>query len=129
VATATPSRMLVVRSFDINKPGTQPGALLGGVAGGSMVRGSLHVGDIVEVRPGLVMQRNDGTSVACPVLTQVKTLAYERTSLTVARRGGLVGVGTTLDPCISGRDRLVGQVRTTRCGVWIAMLRCWFGLR
>ncbi len=35
-------RLIVVRSFDVNKPGTEVDDLKGGVAGGSILRGVLH---------------------------------------------------------------------------------------
>ena len=46
-----PARMLVIRSFDVNRPGTQAAGLCGGVAGGAVVQGVLKVGEEVEVRP------------------------------------------------------------------------------
>ncbi|MFB6115267.1 MAG: translation initiation factor IF-2 subunit gamma, partial [Candidatus Nanohalobium sp.] len=46
-------KMLVARSFDINKPGTDPEDIIGGVLGGSLVRGELEEGDEIEMKPGL----------------------------------------------------------------------------
>jgi translation initiation factor 2 subunit 3 len=40
--TASP-RLIVIRSFDVNKPGTEIAALKGGVAGGSILQGVLKV--------------------------------------------------------------------------------------
>ncbi|MGI0068427.1 MAG: translation initiation factor IF-2 subunit gamma, partial [Thermoplasmata archaeon] len=47
-----PPLMYVARSFDINRPGTRPQDLRGGVLGGSLVQGHLKVGDEIEIRPG-----------------------------------------------------------------------------
>merc|ERR1719410_2563293 len=61
-------RLIVIRSFDVNKPGQDVASLQGGVAGGSILQGVLCVGDEVEVRPGIVSKREgpDGaTSVVC----------------------------------------------------------------
>lgn len=44
--------MIVIRSFDINRPGTDIDELKGGVAGGSIIKGVLRVGDDIEIRPG-----------------------------------------------------------------------------
>lgn len=48
--TSTP-RLIVIRSFDVNKPGEDVENLKGGVAGGSILQGVLRMGDEVEVRP------------------------------------------------------------------------------
>lgn len=46
--------MIVIRSFDVNKPGSSPDELKGGIAGGSILEGVVKIGDEVEVRPGIV---------------------------------------------------------------------------
>ena len=43
------ARMLVVRSFDVNKPGADITQMVGGVAGGSIVNGSISVGQVHQV--------------------------------------------------------------------------------
>ena len=44
--------MHVARSFDINRPGTRPNKLKGGVIGAAIVRGEFKVGDNIEIGPG-----------------------------------------------------------------------------
>jgi translation initiation factor 2 subunit 3 len=44
----------VIRSFDVNKPGEDAELLKGGVAGGTILKGVLKVGDEVEIRPGII---------------------------------------------------------------------------
>lgn len=71
-------RMIIIRSFDINRPGniknkiyhsryktwkpfmlgTEIKDLKGGVAGGSILKGVLKVGDEIEVRPALITNEN-----------------------------------------------------------------------
>jgi translation initiation factor 2 subunit 3 len=46
--------MIVIRSFDTNKPGTKIDELIGGIAGGSILKGVLKIGDEIEIRPGVV---------------------------------------------------------------------------
>jgi len=41
----SPPRMIVIRSFDVNKPGAEVDDLVGGVAGGSITRGVLKLGE------------------------------------------------------------------------------------
>ena len=44
--------MYVARSFDINRPGSRPPRVKGGVIGGSVVKGSFSVGDSILIAPG-----------------------------------------------------------------------------
>jgi len=100
-------RMYVSRSFDVNRPGAKISDLKGGVLGGSIVEGVLKVGDEIEIKPGIM--RKEGakpTSVVC----KVQMLMEESESLESARSGGLVAVGTTLDPSLTKADSLVGSV-------------------
>ena len=100
-------RMMLVRSFDINKP-TQwvPGVseIAGGVIGGTILRGVLRPDDVLEVRPGIW----NGTEVI-PLLIRAKTLYCDAAELPYAVAGGLIGVGTTLDPRFTGGNALIGQ--------------------
>lgn len=106
-----PLRMMVVRSFDVNKPGTKYKELLGGVAGGSIIEGVLRVGDEVEIRPGVVMRNNESGQYMCrPYITVVTSLHSEKNELGYAIPGGLIGVGTKLDPDVCKGDKLIGQV-------------------
>ena len=47
--------MIIIRSFDVNRPGEVVEKLKGGVVGGSIICGVLRVGDEVEIRPGIVV--------------------------------------------------------------------------
>jgi len=103
-------RMIVIRSFDVNKPGTEVEDLVGGVAGGSITRGVLKVGDRIEVRPGIVTQDSDGNIHCKPIFSKIVSLVAEQNDLQYAVPGGLIGVGTKIDPTLCRSDRLVGQV-------------------
>ena len=46
--------MIIIRSFDVNKPGEEAENLKGGVAGGTILKGVLQVGDKISIRPGLI---------------------------------------------------------------------------
>lgn len=46
---ASEPHLIVIRSFDVNKPGCEVNDLKGGVAGGSILRGVLKVGQEIEV--------------------------------------------------------------------------------
>lgn len=103
-------RLIVIRSFDINKPGADVDQLQGGVAGGSILKGVLKIGDDIEVRPGVIIKDGEGRIRARPILSKILTLAAETNKLEFAVPGGLIGVGTQMDPTLCRGDRLVGQV-------------------
>lgn len=107
--TSSP-RLIVIRSFDVNKPGTEVDDLTGGVAGGSIIQGVLRLGDEIEVRPGIVAKDPDGNVKCVPIFSKIVSLFAERNDLQYAVPGGLIGVGTKIDPTLCRGDRLVGQV-------------------
>lgn len=106
---AKPARMYVARSFDINKPGTAPEHLKGGVLGGALIQGKLKVGDEIEVRPGIKNEQSGKISYE-PIFTYISSLMSGSMAVDEIRPGGLVGVGSTLDPAITKADSLVGSV-------------------
>jgi len=103
-------RLIIIRSFDVNKPGCEVEDLKGGVAGGSILRGVLTVGQEIEVRPGLVSKDNEGKLTCKPIRSRIVSLFAEQNELMYAVPGGLIGVGTMIDPTLSRADRMVGQV-------------------
>ncbi len=101
--------MLVARSFDINKPGTRPEKLKGGVMGGSLARGTIKVGDEIEVTPGLRIETPDGKATYKPLRSKIVTLFCGNQQVERAGPGGLIAVGTELDPSVTKADNLVGR--------------------
>ncbi|CAN0829966.1 Eukaryotic translation initiation factor 2 subunit 3 [Linum grandiflorum] len=102
--------MIVIRSFDVNKPGSEMDEIKGGVAGGSILTGVLKVNQCIEVRPGIVVKDENGNIKCTPIYTRIVSLYAEQNELQFAVPGGLIGVGTTMDPTLTRADRLVGQV-------------------
>jgi len=102
--------LIVIRSFDVNKPGAEIEELQGGVAGGSIVRGVLKLGDEIEVRPGIISKDAEGKVKCVPIFSKIISLFAEKNDLKYAVPGGLIGVGTKIDPTLCRADRLVGQV-------------------
>ncbi|KAN0012081.1 hypothetical protein ACTFIV_005750 [Dictyostelium citrinum] len=103
-------RMIVIRSFDVNKPGSRVDEIKGGVAGGSILKGVLKIGDEIEVRPGVISKELDGKIKCSPIFSRIISLFAEENELQYAVPGGLIGVGTKIDPTLCRADRLVGQV-------------------
>ena len=93
--TARP-HMIVIRSFDVNKPGAEIDDLKGGVAGGSILTGVLKLGDEIEIRPGIVSRDDEGRIMCRPIVSRVVSLFAENNDLKFAVPGGLIGVYTSL---------------------------------
>ena len=110
----TPSRstnkaaiMHVLRSFDINKPGLPLDKVNGGVIGGALIQGELTVGDEIEIRPGFMDEKKNKYE---PIRSVVSTLGTGAGLVQKVRPGGLVAIGTKLDPTYVKSDSLIGSV-------------------
>lgn len=101
--------MLIARSFDINKPGSSWREMKGGVIGGSLIRGVLKEGDDMEVRPGRQIQAENRIRWE-PIETKITTINAGNKKVAEATPGGLLGIGTKLDPALTKSDALAGQV-------------------
>uniref|UniRef100_A0A803M5K7 protein-synthesizing GTPase n=1 Tax=Chenopodium quinoa TaxID=63459 RepID=A0A803M5K7_CHEQI len=121
----SPPTMILIRSFDVNKPGYEVDDIHGGVAGGSILMvpvflvivtnfmgfaGVLRVNQEIEVRPGIIVKDERGNITCTPIYSRIVSLYAEQNQLQFAVPGGLIGVGTTMDPTLTRADRLVGQV-------------------
>ncbi|KAM6147025.1 LOW QUALITY PROTEIN: eukaryotic translation initiation factor 2 subunit 3 [Phoenicopterus ruber ruber] len=101
---------LIVIIFDVNKPGCEVDDLKGGVAGGSILKGVLKVGQEIEVRPGIVSKDSEGKLMCKPIFSKIVSLFAEHMIYNMPAPGGLIGVGTKIDPTLCRADRMVGQV-------------------
>ncbi|ASI13703.1 translation initiation factor aIF2 subunit gamma [Candidatus Mancarchaeum acidiphilum] len=103
--------MYIARSFDVNKPGKKINKLVGGVIGGTLIRGKLNPGDTIEIRPGIkVSSPNQKREVYKPVITKIVEIDNGSDKLDYALPGGLIGISTLMDPQFSKADGLVGNV-------------------
>lgn len=98
-------QFLVARSFDVNKPGTIIDNLVGGVIGGSVLKGKVEVGDRIEIRPGI---KREGEYM--PLKTNVESISQGNIFKEEGRPGGLIGLGTNLDPALTKGDALIGNL-------------------
>ncbi len=99
--SSKPLKMQIVRSFDINKPSTKLKELKGGVLGGAILEGKISVNEKCFIYPGF----ENG-----PIEFKVKSLNSEKISLKEAHLGGLIAIGTDLDPFFCFSDKMVGQI-------------------
>lgn len=68
------------------------------------------MGDEIEIRPGVIETSVEGKMSCKPLRTRIVSLFAEQNSLLYAIPGGLIGVGTNLDPSLTIADSLVGNL-------------------
>ncbi len=101
--------MLVARSFDINKPGTVPKGISGGVLGGTLKQGVFKIGDEIEIRPGRRIEQHNQINYI-PITTRIDGMYSGNEKIDVAYPGGSVALSTKLDPGVVKSDSLIGSL-------------------
>lgn len=101
-----PPIMQVLRSFDINRPGATIDSLKGGIVGGTLVQGILKAGEEIEIRPGIADEKSRYKSIH----TKIASLGTTAGLTDMVKPGGLVALGTELDPFYAKSDSLVGSL-------------------
>jgi translation initiation factor 2 subunit 3 len=99
--------MQTLRSFDVNRPGMAISEISGGVVGGAIIQGEFRVGDELEIKPGLQDKKSGKFS---PINTRITSLGVSAGLVDKVSPGGLVALGTNLDPVITRADSLLGSV-------------------
>ena len=102
-------RFLVARSFDINKPGSTPDKLVGGILGGGLIQGTLKEGQRVEIRPGRLVEEHN-QMIAKPLFATIKSINSGGNKFESITPGGSMGILTDLDPSVVKSDSLTGSV-------------------
>ena len=101
--------MFIVRSFDVNKPGSDLATLHGGVLGGALKQGVLKLGDNIEILPGLSKEEH-GRRFWVPIETTISGIMSGKGKIESANAGGSIAIATLLDPSIVKSDSLSGNV-------------------
>lgn len=101
--------MFVARSFDINRPGSDPLKMVGGVLGGALKQGVLKINDEIEIRPGRRVEKA-GKVNYFSIITKIINLKTGGAGVKEVSPGGSVGILTSLDPAVVKSDRLTGSV-------------------
>lgn len=96
-----PAKMYCGRSFDVNRPGSKPGELKGGVLGGTLTQGKIKIGDKIEISPGFSGEK---------LVTTIENIHCAAGKLKEAKPGGLIALETNLDPSQTQNDQMKGQV-------------------
>ena len=79
----------------------------GGVIGGTLTQGIFKIGDEVEIKPGIL---NEKKRVYEPITTEIVSLGTGAGIVQDVKPGGLVAIGTKLDPSMARNDSFIGSV-------------------
>jgi len=102
-----PFRMPILRSFDVNPPGTPGDKIRGGVIGGAIIQGVVRVGDEIEIAPGVKVEE---TGKYESLVTEVVNIRAGGRNVEEAKSGGLTGIETKLDPALTKSDGMIGNM-------------------
>jgi translation initiation factor 2 subunit 3 len=100
----------ISRSFDVNKNNTDINNITGGILGGSLISGNLSVGDEIEIKPGIISKDDKGNIIATPIISTINSLKTDDTELESIHTGGLIGIGTNIDPFYCKNDNMIGNI-------------------
>jgi translation initiation factor 2 subunit 3 len=98
-------KMPIIRSFNINKPGTKIEDLTGGVIGGSICSGILTKNQDILLVPGMIID-----DIYKPLKCNVISINSEKNNLLQATSGGLIGIKLDIDPGLTCDDGLAGNI-------------------
>jgi translation initiation factor 2 subunit 3 len=99
--------MHILRSFDINKPGTPIKNIKGGALGGALIQGEFETGSEIEILPGIYNEKKNKYE---PIFSEIASLATGAGIVDRVKPGGLVAIGSKLDPSFIKSDSLIGSV-------------------
>ena len=99
---------MVARSFDINRPGTIVSELHGGVLGGILKKGKLHVGEEIEIKPGMNVKKPHGKMEYKTLTAKILSMQKGNKSFDEIGPGVSLSIETSLDPFLTKTDSLTG---------------------
>lgn len=102
-------KMLIIRSFDVNKEKTPIKDLKGGIIGGSIMKGIIKLNDEFNIYPGYVENENNIWYYK-PLKTRALSISSNKNNLQYAIPGSSIGVQLDIDPSLTGDDELIGNV-------------------
>lgn len=100
---------LVARSFDINRPGKEISKLNGGILGGILKKGTLKVGDEIEIKPGITVKKQN-QEMYQTLTTKIISLHKGSNKVDEIKPGTSISIETELDPVLTKTDSLIGCV-------------------
>lgn len=103
-------KLVIIRSFNVNKPGKSYSDLIGGVIGGTLLQGYIKLGQYITIYPGYISRDENNMFVCKPIKSKILKIMSENNSIDLAIPGGLIAVQLTIDPSITKDDDLVGSI-------------------
>jgi len=103
---------VVARSFDVNRPGSNPNDLKGAVLGGVLKSGVLKEGDEIEIKPGRLIKEANQYHYKT-ITTKVRSLFRGSNKVSELTPGGSMSIETNLDMSLGKADSLAGNVVST----------------
>ncbi len=100
---------VIARSFDINRPGTKATEIKGGVLGGALKKGTLRIGDEIEIKPGFYTKKGNQEFYET-IKTKILAMHRGDKEINKATPGGSLAIETSLDPSNTKADSLSGNV-------------------
>jgi len=104
---------LIARSFDINRPGSKIEELRGGILGGILKEGTLKIGERIEIKPGLHIQKTRGEVAYKTLFAKILSLHKGTEDVKEIEPGASISIETSLDPFLTKADSLRGCVAST----------------
>jgi len=108
-------KMIIIRSFNVNKQEISIDQLEGGVVGGTITQGVLNKNDKISIYPGLIDKNHETDNIRWrykPIKGTVLSINSETNNLDFAIPGGLIGIKLDIDPGLAAKDNLVGNILT-----------------
>ncbi|KAH8100730.1 hypothetical protein DFH11DRAFT_1736925 [Phellopilus nigrolimitatus] len=105
----SPLRLIVVHSFDANKPSAEVDGLMGGVAGRSILTGVLMLGRHIEIHPGIVRRTSRAATAAARYSAALSCCSRRTASCCSRCPAGSSAWGDMIDPTLCRSDKFVGQ--------------------
>jgi len=102
-------KMIIIRSFDANKGITDVKKIIGGIVGGSIIRGMVKLNDKIAIYPGYVKKENNKWTYK-PLKSNVLSIKSENNPLEYGIQGGLIGIQLNIDNAFTAHDLLAGQI-------------------
>ena len=81
--------------------------MCGCVIGGSLTQGEFKIGDEIEIKPGIINEKKKNYE---PINTEIVSLGTGAGIVDSVKPGGLVAIGTKLDPSLTRGDSFLGSV-------------------
>jgi len=100
---------LIARSFDINRPGITIDKIHGGVLGGILKKGTLKIGDEIEIKPGLSIKKANQQTYST-LKTKILSLHRGNNNVDEISPGASISIETSLDPFLTKADSLTGCI-------------------